>query len=98
MKRLKPVGARLRRGAAASAHGAVRLVREALTIARRAGVSGHILVNRDSAHYQHAFVTGVTKAGPASQSVPGRHRGRREAPAHRRLRGPIVGNRTVSGR
>ena len=57
------VGARLRRGAAASAHGAVRLVRDALTTARRAGVTGQILVRADSAYYQHAFVTAVTKAG-----------------------------------
>jgi hypothetical protein len=55
--------ARLRRGAAASAHGAVRLVRDSLTTARRAGVSGQILVRADSAYYQHAFVTAVTKAG-----------------------------------
>ena len=57
------VGARLRRGAAASAHGAVRLVRDSLTTTRRAGVTGQILVRADSAYYQHAFVTAVTKAG-----------------------------------
>jgi hypothetical protein len=57
------VGTRLRRGAAASAHGAVRLVRDSLTTARRAGVTGQILVRADSAYYQHAFVTAVTKAG-----------------------------------
>jgi hypothetical protein len=57
------VAARLRRGAAASAHGAVRLVRDALTTARRAGVTGQILVRADSAYYQHAFVTAVIKAG-----------------------------------
>ena len=57
------VGARLRRGAAASAHGAVRLVRDGLTTARRAGVTGQVLVRADSAYYQHAFVTAVTKAG-----------------------------------
>jgi hypothetical protein len=57
------VGARLRRGAAASAHGAVRLVRDALTTTRRAGVTGQILVRADSAYYQHGFVTAVTKAG-----------------------------------
>jgi len=57
------VAARLRRGAAASAHGAVRLVRDSLTTARRAGVSGQILVRADSAYYQHGFVTAVTKAG-----------------------------------
>jgi hypothetical protein len=57
------VAARLRRGAAASAHGAVRLVRDALTTARRAGVTGQVLVRADSAYYQHAFVTAVVKAG-----------------------------------
>jgi hypothetical protein len=57
------VAARLRRGAAASAHGAVRLVRDSLTTARRAGVTGQIVVRADSAYYQHAFVTAVTKAG-----------------------------------
>ena len=55
--------ARLRRGAAASAHGAVRLVRDAVTTTRRAGVTGQILVRTDSAFFQHAFVTAVTKAG-----------------------------------
>ena len=34
------VGTRLRRGAAASAHGAVRLVRDAIITARRAGADG----------------------------------------------------------
>jgi hypothetical protein len=57
------LAARLRRGAASSAHGAVRLVRDALTTARRAGVTGQILVRVDSAYYNHAFATAVTKAG-----------------------------------
>ena len=65
------VGTRLRRGAAASAHGAVRLVRDALTTTRRAGVTGQILVRADSAYYQHGFVTAVVKAG-ASFSVGAR--------------------------
>ena len=43
------VGARLRRGAAASAHGAVRLVRDGLSTARRAGVTGQIVARADSA-------------------------------------------------
>jgi hypothetical protein len=70
--------ARLRRGAAASAHGSVRLVRDALTTARRAGVSGQVLVRADSAFYQHGFITAVTKAG-AQFSV-----GARQDPAVRR--------------
>ena len=55
--------ARLRRGAAASAHGAVRLVRDAVTTTRRAGVTGQILVRTDSAFFGHAFVTAVIKTG-----------------------------------
>ncbi len=57
------LAARLRRGAAASAHGSVRLVRDAIVTSRRAGASGPILVRADSAYYQHGFVTAVTKAG-----------------------------------
>ena len=72
------VGVRLRRGAAASAHGAVRLVRDAITTTRRAGVTGQILVRADSAYYQHGFVTAVAKAG-ACFSV-----GARQDPAVRR--------------
>jgi len=55
--------ARLRRGAAASAHGAVRLVRDVVTTTRRAGATGQILVRTDSAFFQHAFVTAVMKTG-----------------------------------
>jgi hypothetical protein len=55
--------ARLRRGAAASAHGAVRLVRDAVTTTRRSGATGQILVRTDSAFFQHAFVTAVAKTG-----------------------------------
>jgi hypothetical protein len=57
------VAARLRRGAAASAHGAVRMVRDAMATSRRAGVTGPILVRADSAYYQHGFATAVTRAG-----------------------------------
>lgn len=55
--------ARLRRGAAASAHGAVRLVRDAIATARRVGVTGPMLVRADSAYYQHGFVTAALRAG-----------------------------------
>ena len=41
------VAARLRRGAPASARGAVRLVRDGLTTARRAGVTGRVVVRAD---------------------------------------------------
>ena len=70
--------ARLRRGAAASAHGAVRLIRDAIVTARRAGVSGDILVRADSAYYQHGVVTAALNAG-AQVSV-----GARQDPAVRR--------------
>jgi hypothetical protein len=70
--------ARLRRGAASSAHGVVRLVRDAIATARRAGVMGPILVRADSAYYQHGFVTAALRAG-ASVSV-----GARQNPAVRR--------------
>ena len=55
--------ARLRRGAAASAHGAVRLVRDAVATLRRAGVSEQVLVRADSAYYQQALVAAIVKAG-----------------------------------
>ena len=55
--------ARLRRGAASSAHGAVRLVRDALATLRRAHVAGPVLVRADSAYYQQALVAAIVKAG-----------------------------------
>ena len=39
-----------------SAHGAVRLVRDALATLRRANVTGPVLVRADSAYYQQALV------------------------------------------
>jgi len=57
------VAARLRRGAAASAHGAVRLVRDAIATLRRAGVTGQVLVRADSAYYQQSVVAAIVKAG-----------------------------------
>jgi hypothetical protein len=48
-------GTRLRRGAAPTAHGAVRLVRDTVTTTPRAGVTGQVLVRADSAFFQHAF-------------------------------------------
>ncbi len=55
--------ARLRRGAAASAHGAVRLVRDAVATLRRAGVNGQLLVRADSAYYQQRLIAAIIKAG-----------------------------------
>jgi hypothetical protein len=50
------VRARLRRGNAASASGAGRLLAQAVSTARAAGVAGQILCRADSAYYGHAFV------------------------------------------
>ena len=48
--------ARLRRGNAASAAGAGRLLAQTITTARAAGVSGQIMCRADSAYYGWAFV------------------------------------------
>lgn len=48
--------ARLRRGNIASAAGVARLLAQAVTTARAAGVSGQILARADSAYYGWAFV------------------------------------------
>ncbi len=55
--------AQLRRGATSSAHGAVRLVRDARATLRRANVTGHVVVRADSAYYQQALVAAIIKAG-----------------------------------
>ena len=57
------VAARLRRGAASSAHGAVRLVRDALATLRRANVTDPVLVRADSAYYQQPLVAAIITAG-----------------------------------
>jgi len=54
---------RLRRGAAPSPHGAVRMLRDAITIARRCGAVGQILVRADSAYCSSAILQAVSKAG-----------------------------------
>jgi hypothetical protein len=54
---------RLRRGAAPSAQGAVRMLRDAIATARRCGASGQILVRADSAYCSSAIVQAVSKAG-----------------------------------
>jgi len=47
-----------------SAHGAVRLVRDALATLRRANVTGPVLVRADSAYYQQALVAAaIVKTG-----------------------------------
>lgn len=55
--------ARLRRGAAASAHGAVRMLRDAISTAGRAGADGPILVRSDSAYCSASIVGAIRSAG-----------------------------------
>src|SRR6266545_2432427 len=55
--------ARLRKGNTASGKGGGRLLAQAIGTARRAGVSGRILVRADSAYYNHAFVAAAIRAG-----------------------------------
>jgi hypothetical protein len=57
------VGTRLRRGSAGSAKGAASFVAEAITIARRAGATGVMLVRMDSAFDSHAVVTTCIRVG-----------------------------------
>lgn len=53
---------RLRRGAKPSAHGAVRMIRDTITTARRCGASGPILVRADSAYCTSAVIAAVVAA------------------------------------
>ena len=54
--------ARLRKGSTASAKGAGRMVAQAITTARSAGVEGHLLCRADSAYYGWAFVGAALRA------------------------------------
>jgi hypothetical protein len=54
---------RLRRGAAPSARGAVRMLRDAITTARRCGAEDNILVRADSAYCSSSILQAVSKAG-----------------------------------
>src|SRR5699024_1407385 len=56
-------GVRLRRGAAASAHGTAAMIGGALATARRAGVTGMVTVRADSAYFQHATVAAARRGG-----------------------------------
>lgn len=56
-------GIRLRRGGAASAHGAGKLIGEALATARQAGATGLTTVRADSAYYQHETVAAARQGG-----------------------------------
>jgi hypothetical protein len=53
---------RLRRGAAPSSHGAVRMIRDAIATARRCGAGDQILVRADSAYCSSAILKAVSKA------------------------------------
>jgi Transposase DDE domain group 1 len=54
--------ARLRRGNVASHKGSGRLLTQAVTTGRRAGVSGQIMARADSAHFCHDFVSAALRA------------------------------------
>lgn len=54
---------RLRKGNAASHHGAPRLIADAIATARRAGATGTLTVRADSAYYNHDVVAAARTAG-----------------------------------
>ncbi|MGO1975529.1 MULTISPECIES: IS1380 family transposase [unclassified Brachybacterium] len=64
-------GIRLRRGSAASAHGAATLIAESLATARRAGAGGLVTVRADSAYYQQPVVA-AARRGRAHFSITAR--------------------------
>ena len=55
--------ARLRRGNVYSSHGGPRLVADAVSAARAAGVTAPIMVRADSAYYSEAFIAAAVRAG-----------------------------------
>lgn len=57
------LGARLRRGSAASAHGAPRLIAEAIATAQKAGATGTVTVRADSAYYNRDVVAAARTSG-----------------------------------
>lgn len=66
-------GVRLRRGNVASAHGAARLLKDAVATAKRAGAAGALTVRADSAYYNHRVIAAARAAGAraaASASTP----------------------------
>jgi hypothetical protein len=56
-------GVRLRKGNVASAHGAPKLIADAVATARRCGAAGVVTVRADSAYYQHKVVAAARAAG-----------------------------------
>src|SRR5450830_1830356 len=55
-------GVRLRKGNVASAHGAPKLIADAVATARRCGAAGVVTVRADSAYYQHRVVAAAHAA------------------------------------
>jgi Transposase DDE domain group 1 len=55
-------GARLRKGNIASHQGSGRLLTQAITTSRGAGVTGLIMARADSAHFCHSFVSAALRA------------------------------------
>lgn len=53
---------RLRKGNSSSAHGAARLIADAVATARRAGATGTLTVRADSAYYNHDVVAATRRA------------------------------------
>lgn len=56
-------GVRLRKGNVASAHGAPKLIADAVATARRCGAAGMLTVRADSAYYQRPVVAAARAAG-----------------------------------
>ncbi|WP_202863559.1 IS1380 family transposase [Ornithinimicrobium avium] len=54
---------RLRKGNSSSAHGAPRLIADAVATARRASATGTLTVRADSAYYNHDVVAAARRAG-----------------------------------
>lgn len=63
--------ARLRKGNTVSGHGAARLIGDAISAARAAGVSGQVMVRADSGYYRQDVIAAAIKA-KASFSVTAR--------------------------
>jgi len=63
--------ARLRKGNTTSGHGAARLIGDAISAARAAGVTGQVLVRADSGYYRQDVIAAAAKA-TASFSVTAR--------------------------
>ena len=74
--------ARLRKGAAHSARGAVRMIGDVVATARRCGAGTNILVRADSAYCNSAVVAAITRAGATFCLA---------IPQHRRVTAAIAG-------